>query len=55
MEFFDEDKWMQKRDLAWELDLVSADGVDENGVPVESEKERGGGGGGGGGGGVELS
>ena len=55
VEFFDEDKWMQKRDLAWELDLVSADGVDENGVPVESEKERGGGGGGGGGGGVELS
>lgn len=44
VEFFDEDKWMQKRDIAWELDLVSTDGVDENGVRVEESEEGGGGG-----------
>ncbi len=28
-EYLDEDAWVQLRDLAWEIDVVSADGVKE--------------------------
>jgi hypothetical protein len=28
-EYLDEDAWEQQRDIAWEIDVVSADGVTE--------------------------
>jgi len=28
-DFMDESKWVQLRDLSWEIDLISADGITE--------------------------